>query len=289
MNKFSIIIPTYNNSIELENCLDSLTNQTFKDFEVIVINDGSNTDYSGVINSKFNFKINYIVTPNSGGPARPRNIGITQSFGEFICFLDSDDLWLPNFLESILKCCDSFDFLCTGAFLIKNGKELKLIPTIKYNFPDSILLKGNPIFTSSVVIRKEILVLNDFSFNESIELSSVEDLELWYRILKKGSARFKLIKEPLIYYKVESDSLSRKDYNNYIRKHKLLFKIFEDSVKIDKTQYYNYLKYIISIILYKNGKIIDSIRQIFKINLFSQNGIFLTIKYFLRILLIGRN
>ena len=289
MYKFSIIIPTYNNSIELENCLDSLTNQTFKDFEAIVINDGSNTDYSSLINFKYNFKINYIKISNSGGPARPRNIGITKSLGEYICFLDSDDLWSPIFLESILKYCDSFDFLCTGAFLQKNGKELKLIPTIKSNFPDSILLKGNPIFTSSVVIRKEILVLNDFSFNESIELSSVEDLELWFRILKNANIRFKLIKEPLIYYKVQSDSLSRKSYKNYIEKHKILFKIFEDSIKIDKIRYYNYLKYLICIILYKNGKIFDSIRQIFKVNIFSQNGLFLIFKYFLRIMLIGRN
>jgi glycosyltransferase involved in cell wall biosynthesis len=288
MNQFSVIIPTYNNPLELKDCLDSLAKQTFNDFEVIVINDGSNTDYSNVINYNYNFKINYIEITNSGGPARPRNIGITKSLGKYICFLDSDDLWAPIFLESILKYCDSFDFLCTGAFLKKNGKEFKIIPTIKSNFPDSILLKGNPIFTSSVVIRKELFSLNNFTFNESIELSSVEDLELWYRILKKGSARFKLIKEPLIYYKIESDSLSHKNYKSYIQKHKLLFKIFEEYIKLDKIQYYNYLKYLISIILYKNGKFIDSIRQILQINLLSQNGLFLTLKYILRILLIKR-
>jgi glycosyltransferase involved in cell wall biosynthesis len=286
MTKFSVIIPTYNNCFELENCLNSLVNQTYKDFEVIVINDGSTEDYSWLMHKTMGINISYIKITNSGGPARPRNIGISKSVGEYTCFLDSDDLWLPNYLESILKHCESYDFLCTAAYLKKGSVITKLVPRLKHKFPESILLKGNPIFTSSVTIRKDLIMRNKLSFNENRALSGVEDLELWFRLLNTHKVRFKLLKEPLIYYKIDSESLSNKDYKGNINKHKELFKIFEGSIRIGKYEYFNYLQYILSIILFKNDKIIESMSQVFEIKLLSRNGIILILKYLLRITII---
>lgn len=283
MTKFSVIIPTYNNSSELEICLNSLVNQTYKGFEVIVINDGSTEDYSWLMYKTMGININYIEIANSGGPARPRNIGISKSVGEYICFLDSDDLWCPNYLESILRHCESYDFLCAGAYLKRGSLITKLIPRLKQKFPESILLKGNPIFTSSVTIRKDVIIQNQLSFNENKDLSAVEDLELWLRLFLTQKIRFKLLREPLIYYKVDSASISHKDYKGYIDKHKKLFKMFEGSIKIGKHEYHNYLKYILAIILLKNNKIIQSISQVFEMKLLSRNGIILILKYLVRI------
>jgi len=283
MPKFSVIIPTYNNSSELEICLNSLVNQTYKEFEVIVINDGSSEDYSWLTYKTMGININYIEIANSGGPARPRNIGISKSVGEYICFLDSDDLWCPNYLESILRHCESYDFLCAGAYLKRGSVITRLIPRLKQKFPESILLKGNPIFTSSVTIRKDILIQNNLSFNENRDLAGVEDLELWFRLFSTQNVRFKLLREPLIYYQIESESLSHKDYKGYVDKHKKLFKLFEGSIKIGKYEYQNYLKYILAIILLKHNKIIQSISQIFEMKLLSRNGIILILKYLVRI------
>ena len=283
MTKFSVIIPTYNNSSELEICLTSLVNQTYKDFEVIVINDGSTEDYSWLMYNTMGININYIEIANSSGPARPRNIGISKSVGEYICFLDSDDLWCPNYLESILRHCESYDFLCTGAYLVRGPVKTKIIPRLKQKFPESILLKGNPIFTSSVTIRKDVIIQNKLSFNENKDFSSVEDLELWLRLFLTQKIRFKLLREALIYYKVDSESLSHKDCEGYIDKHKKLFKIFEGSINIGKHEYYNYLKYILAVILLKNNKIIQGISQVFEMKLLSRNGIILLLKYLVRI------
>lgn len=284
MIKFSVIIPTYNNVQELISCCKSLLNQTFQDFEVIVVNDGSDEDYSDFKSIKKEIKnLKYVEIENSGGPAKPRNIGISKSVGEYICFLDSDDMWCPKYLESILRHCESYDFLCTGAYIKRGSVITKIIPRLKQKFPESILLKGNPIFTSSVTIRKEVIIQNKLSFNENKDLSSVEDLELWFRLFLTQKIRFKLLREPLIYYKVDSESLSHKDCKGYIDKHKKLFKIFEDSIKIGKHEYHNYLKYILAVILLKNNKIMQGINLVFEMKLLSRNGIILILKYLVRI------
>jgi len=88
-NIISVIIPTYNRSKELKRCLESLTRQTYKKFEVIVCDDGSTDNTKEVVNSYRNvLNIIYIKDENFGGPARPRNNGIKLSNGEYIAFLD---------------------------------------------------------------------------------------------------------------------------------------------------------------------------------------------------------
>lgn len=97
MKKVSVIIPFYSNISWLEEAVDSVLEQTFEDFEIIVVNDGSNEDDRSFLD-KYNAKINYFKTENKG-PAHARNFGISKSNGIYIAFLDSDDLWLPRKLE----------------------------------------------------------------------------------------------------------------------------------------------------------------------------------------------
>jgi len=291
MIKFSVIIPTFNNAQELITCCRSVLNQTIQEFEIIVVNDGSNEDYSQFKSISSEIKnLKYIEIENSGGPANPRNIGIREANGEYICFLDSDDTWEPRYLETIISQYSSYDFICTGAIIHKKKVRPEiLIPRIKHPFPDSILLKGNPIITSSVSIKKQILTSSNYSFNTSKTFSGVEDLELWLRILKTPGVKFKLIKKPLVNYNVIDQSLSHKNYKQYIKKHELLFDHLNEYIDLRQTEYQNYLNYIISIILIKNDKLIKSLKEIWKINLLSTNGLKLTLKYFLRIIIKRRN
>lgn len=107
---FSIIIPTFNRVLALERCLNSLLLQNYKNFEVIICDDGS-TDNTFEMVEKFRGQINlrYYYNENWGGPAKPRNLGLSVASGKWICFLDSDD-WYHNDRLSYLANAVNNDF-----------------------------------------------------------------------------------------------------------------------------------------------------------------------------------
>jgi glycosyltransferase involved in cell wall biosynthesis len=184
--KFSIIIPTYNRKNLLIKCLNELEKQTFEDFEVIVIDDGS-TDGSEIVNdTTYKFKLLYKKITNSGGPARPRNIGISISSGDFICLLDVDDYWFENKLEVCLNYLNNdIDILYHDMLILDEmGLQVGIFKSRELNKNDVVfdLFKlFNPICNSSVIIRRKALGLN-LRFNEDTKYHFVEDFELWIRI-----------------------------------------------------------------------------------------------------------
>ena len=95
--KVSVVIPTYNSSQFIVETLESVFAQTYKDYEIIVVDDGS-TDNTKEVLQPYTSRIKYIYKEN-GGPASARNVGIKSAQGEYIAFLDSDDRWLPEKLE----------------------------------------------------------------------------------------------------------------------------------------------------------------------------------------------
>ena len=101
MPQVSVVIPTYKRAQFLDEVLQSAFNQTFKDFEVIVVNDGS-TDQTKQLLEEYGDKIRYIFQENSG-PAKSRNRGIKESLGKYIAFLDADDVWFPLKLEKQIR------------------------------------------------------------------------------------------------------------------------------------------------------------------------------------------
>ncbi len=128
MNKiiFSVIIPKYNRTETLKRALQSLVTQTYKEFEVIVCDDGSTDNTKEIVDSfKNNLSIRYIWEENWGGPARPRNSGINISKNEWICFLDSDDWWYPKKLETVLSRLNNADIIYHDLDVFTpNGKKI---------------------------------------------------------------------------------------------------------------------------------------------------------------------
>src|SRR6185312_6252656 len=158
MFKFSVVIPTYNRAKVVSRCLDSLAEQTFKNFEVIVCDDGSTDDTNDKIkfySDKLNLKYDY--AENWGGAAKPRNRGIELASGEWVCFLDSDDWWDPNKLEVILKYTDSdFNVLYHPLQHITSGSKQRKINCRTINNKDpkkDLLINLNTLLTSSVCVR----------------------------------------------------------------------------------------------------------------------------------------
>lgn len=184
--KFSIIIPTYNRKNLLIKCLNELEKQTYDDFEVIVIDDGS-TDGSEIVNEEtYKFKLVYKKIINSGGPARPRNIGISISSGEFICLLDVDDFWFENKLEVCLNYLNNDIDILYHDMLILDEKGLQVgifkgRHLNKNNIVFDLFKLFNPICNSSVIIRRKAMEIN-LKFNEDIKYHFVEDFELWIRM-----------------------------------------------------------------------------------------------------------
>lgn len=182
---FSIIIPTYNRAELLKRALESVTAQTFADFEVIVCDDGSSDQTLEVVDI-FNERIaiTYLREENWGGPARPRNNGLKVARGKWICFLDADDWWYPCKLATVFPStgladvlhhdCDVYDDI-GKKFLTMRGRQLK-----KPAFVD-LMTGWNALHTSTVCVRKSILDKVG-GFSEDKTLIAIEDFDLWLRI-----------------------------------------------------------------------------------------------------------
>lgn len=189
---FSVVIPTYNRALILEECLNSLTKQTFKDFEVLVCDDGSK-DNTKEIFERFRqvLDIRYLWEENWGGPSRPRNNGIKVAKGDWICFLDSDDSWLPEKLEIVKQYTNDYDVITHGLHHLYNGvtdTKVWVRPIMTPVF-DNLLLKKNDIYNSSVCIRKSVL-LQVNGFNEDLKV--VEDYDLQLRVAKVTDRFFQI-------------------------------------------------------------------------------------------------
>ena len=190
MPKISVIIPLYNKGFIISETLQSVLAQTFTDFEIIIVDDGS-TDNGFEIVSKFSDERIRLFQQENKGAAAARNLGIEKSKGKLIAFLDADDYWFPNHLEALYKLYNDFPNcgIYGSRYFIKIS-EKKIIktfysPAVSNDFrgilPD--FFNASTFYrialTSAIAIPKTILQ-NDFLFNPSI--SSGQDLELYTKI-----------------------------------------------------------------------------------------------------------
>lgn len=186
---FSIVIPTYNRAHLLEKTIDTVLDQFYKNFELIIVDDGStdNTEtvIKKIITEKKEFKITYFKQKNSERAAA-RNNGLKQAGGDYVLFFDSDDTLYSDHLEvaknNILeKKMPEFIHL---RYDIKNeqGQITKEGPVYDYP-PNKELIFGNFLSCNGIFIRKDIALENPF--NEDRKLSAMEDWELWLRLCSK--------------------------------------------------------------------------------------------------------
>jgi len=208
--KVTVIIPTHNHAHFLPECLASVRMQSYKDYEVIVIDNGSTDNTKDIIRQLSWDKLKYHYQDDTGSVAGPRNTGIRLANGEYVAFLDSDDLWYEKKLEKIIGFLFSnpwVDIISHDLFLTRQGKEKKLLkcgPLKKDMF--KFLLIRNPLLGSATVVKRN-LMLEVGGFNESKDYVHAEDSEVWLRIayLKKN---FYFFNEPLGEYRVHSSNLS---------------------------------------------------------------------------------
>lgn len=184
----SIIIITYNRSGLLEKTLRSVLNQSVKDLEVIVVDDGSDDDTFSMTESFNDDRIKYINFGRIGNLSRLRNLGIKNSNSDFIAFSDDDDLWKPERLKTQMNYAGEYDFICSNADVIDINDRIikeKYFDDINASFEiskDYLLSRGNCILTSSCLIKRKIFSDNDCFFDEKVFTNFCEDYELFIRL-----------------------------------------------------------------------------------------------------------
>ena len=184
MSLVSIILPYYKKINYIANTLNSILNQTYQNFEIILVYDDTKLDDLLLIENDFknNPKIKVIKNARNLGAGISRNIGIKHSKGEIIAFIDADDLWLPNKLEKQTNFMkeNNFQFtFCDYEKRISNNKVIKVISPKKFlDYND--LIKSNDIGLSTVQINKNIIPDDLFP-----SLKTKEDFAAWLKITKK--------------------------------------------------------------------------------------------------------
>ena len=284
----SVVIPTYNHAFFLGKALESVINQTFKNWEAIVIDNNSTDDTNKVVNKINDPRVKYLKINNNGVIARSRNLGIKFAKGDWIAFLDSDDWWSKEKLEICLNNTDdNVDLIYhdlevkykNTKFSVKKkifkGRQLKY--PVLIDLLESGIIKGNAIGNSSVLVRKNIL--NKIGgINENIKLVGSEDYNTWLRVAQITD-QFKYLKKNLGYILIHDTNTSKKDMSIPQRHAVINFmELFNYQQKINlevKLNYmsasYNFLKNNNKIakknfiFVIKNGLINLKIRSILKL------------------------
>ena len=207
--KVSAIILTYNRAHMVTEAIDSVLKQSFKDFELIVVDNYSSDNTESVVKSYNDKRIRYFKHQNNGFIGVNRNYGIKKSRGEYIAFLDDDDLWLPKKLEKQVELLDSnkeLGLVYSDTYIMDSNGNLRentyfrrIKPARGNAFNE--LLQDNFIPMLTVVIRREMLSKVGI-FNPRYKIAL--DYDLWLRIAEHYPIDF--IEQPLAKYRVHSES-----------------------------------------------------------------------------------
>lgn len=201
----SVIMPTYNHARFIGEAIESVLNQTYKNLELIIVDNFSEDNTEEIVASFDNKRIKYLKFNNNGIIAVSRNIGVNHSKGKLVAFLDSDDKWhkqklekqLPHFQNSSIVGVGT-DMVFESAVHYKNSRLGKSKRGYK-NYCYYNLLFANSVATSSVIIKKTDF-LSAGGFDENPDFRFIEDWELWLRLARRGN--FRIIGEPLIIYRI---------------------------------------------------------------------------------------
>ena len=211
--RVSVVIPAYNVAAFISETLDSVLAQTFTNYEILLVNDGSpDTEKLEKILENYFEQIVYIKQKN-GGTARARNTGIENARGEFIAFLDGDDIWLPEYLSGQIRFLteNNLEMVYANAFLfgeVRAGGEtyMQKSPSTGAADFEGIVSGRCSVITSGTLVYKQ-KILDAGMFDVNLPRIGMEDFDLWLRLAKAG-VRIGYQRNILLKYRVSPNSLS---------------------------------------------------------------------------------
>jgi len=235
----SVIIPTYNRASMLGRAIQSVLDQTYRDFELIVVDDCSSDDTQEVTKGFADDRIRYIKHPTNRGGSAARNTGIRSSRGDYIGLLDDDDEWLPNKLELQVDLLDrlpeDYGVVYSGYRSEQSGKILGEYSPIHRGDVYHQMLKSCFIGSPTILIRK-ICFDNAGRFDEA--LPSCQDWDMWIRLAKHY--KFDFLPEVLAVYNIHGDQIKFNLLKYVCGVNEVLAKHGEDISKNKKILSYQY-------------------------------------------------
>lgn len=211
--RFSIIIPLYNKAPYIKKALGSVMEQTFRDYELIVVDDGSADDsYSIAKDALEGSRLDYqLIHQDNTGVSTARNNGVTASHGDYLCFLDADDWWAPTFLERmdwLIKEYSEARIYGTNYYYVKNGHHSVCVTTADTGYINYFKVYAErlqmPLWTGATCMPRDVFDETG-GFDPKLKLG--EDFCLWIKVALKYKVAF--LNEALSYYYQDSDATWR--------------------------------------------------------------------------------
>lgn len=222
----SVIIPIYNGQEYLDATISSVRTQTYLSWELILVNDGSSDDSSSIIDKYVESDVRIVgvsLDKSSGGPAHPRNIGIDNAKGDYLAFLDADDIWDKNKLKYQVEFMekDELDFMgCNAQYIDSIGKRggnfkrSKISTIMSRLFGSSFaLLASNPLIMSSSLVRNG----SGLRFRTDTAFQAIEDWFFWIDLSLLGK-KFGVLDKQLLFYRLHENSISNTNGDKQYRK-----------------------------------------------------------------------
>ncbi|MBT8114627.1 MAG: glycosyltransferase family 2 protein [Arenicella sp.] len=248
----SVIVPTYNAELYVEKTINSVLAQTYQNLELIIVDDSS-TDQTTVIIERYVDMDNrtklITLNENTGGPAGPRNAGIEIARGEYLAFIDDDDLWHPAKLDiqiavmrekalgfsstSVACFTDEYEFLPLSGSQVPELESMSL----------PVLLRKNIIAASSVVLRADLL--GSYRFSKQARHVGVEDYLFWLQLHQVDLLKSARLLLPLVAYRIRENSVSRQKRKMARKIFSLLGELKMNGNKLGWCRYYYFMTYIV--------------------------------------------
>ena len=248
----SIIIPTFNRPHFLQLTIESILAQTYSDYEIIVVDDGTPNDANQILCQQYD-KVFYLKFHNTKSPAKPRNEGIKLAKGKYIAFVDDDDIWLPNKLKKQVDILENNpDFgLVHGCCEVINENGIlqnKIIgrpgsQNVKHGDVSLTMIGNWTVMMPTSFVRKEVIDAVGF-FNETMPPAG-EDLEFWARC--SFETKFYYDDEPLVNYRVHEKNISGSS-KKYILLPLFLKKVVLKQLERNRINKIQYQKLIVSLV-----------------------------------------
>lgn len=211
-------MPAYNAGKYISESIESVINQTYKNWELMVVNDGSTDNIAAIVADykRADPRIKYLFQPN-GKQGKARNLGINNSSGKYIAFLDADDKWTPDKLTvqmQLITANEDIDMIFSQGYCINGNQIENYDVAIKElwkldNFHDFIHHNQVPIV--SVLTKKEVLEQVG-NFTELEQIQNTEDYHLWLKLLANGN-RFRSVANRLFYYRMHTGQATFQNKN----------------------------------------------------------------------------
>lgn len=235
MPKVSIIIPCYNHGRFVDDAIDSITDQSFQDYEIIVVNDGSTDEYTNTVLSDYRRPKTRVIHTSNNGLAGARNVGIANASGEYILPLDADDKIGRDYIGKAVELLDADPELG----IVYGDAEFFGERTGKWNLPKysfELMLAVNTIYCSGVFRKKDWEKAGGYSRNMKY---GYEDWNFWLSILELGRKVHKIPKI-CFYYRITKSSMSKTI--PILKKSKMYLQVYCNHKRLYLTNFPRFIK-----------------------------------------------